>query len=69
MMVQNNLCAYEYIFAFCIDELEVIDSAFYFQVSKAQKSRKDLNPSRTKDAKGILLTPHSSMLHPFLYYF
>lgn len=41
---------------FCTNGLIGIEFAFSFQVSKAQKPRKDLNPSRTKDAKGILLT-------------
>lgn len=41
---------------FCTNGLIVIEIAFSFQVSKAQKPRKDLNPSRTKDAKGMMLT-------------
>jgi hypothetical protein len=40
---------------FNVYALIVIGIGFPFQVSKAQKSRKDLNPSSTRDAKGIFL--------------
>jgi hypothetical protein len=50
---------------FCTDGLIVIGIAFSFQVSKAQKPWKDLNPSRTKDAKGMFSPFHYIMLLPF----